>query len=207
MLTENTKGSWSYITKTLLINLNLAVAWDQQDIGDIKAWTALLKQRIRERESREWGDNIKQRSKLQLYRVLKTELVREQYLDYDCPRYNKTLVTQFRSGNTNLRVELGRRRNEKREERICQICLTGAVEDETHILVNCYIYDHLREKLKNTLRQLAPLGLSKMNYDSLSVPTLLGGELVQAKDKITVFRSVGVYLAKVMALRKEMLNI
>ena len=188
-------------------NLNLAVAWDQQDIGDIKVWTALLKQRKRERESREWSDNIKQKSKLKLYRVLKTELVREQYLDFDCPRYNKTLVTQFKSGNTNLRVELGRRRNEKREERICQICLTGAVEDESHILLNCYVYDHLREKLKYTLRQLAPLGLSKTNDDTLSVPTLLGGERVQAKDKLIVFRSVGLYLAKVMALRKEMLNV
>ena len=54
MLTENTKGSWSYITKTLLINLNLAVAWINKTL-ERTVWTALLKQRIRERESREWG--------------------------------------------------------------------------------------------------------------------------------------------------------
>jgi len=110
LLTESTKGSWSHTTKTLLSNLNLAVAWEQQDIGNMKDWTALIKQRIREKECREWRDSMNKRSKLQLYKVLKTDLVREQYLDYDCLRYNRTLVTQFRSGNTNLRVEMGRRK-------------------------------------------------------------------------------------------------
>ena len=41
-LTENIRGSWINVTKTLLLNLNLAVTWQQQEIGDMGEWVVLI---------------------------------------------------------------------------------------------------------------------------------------------------------------------
>ena len=150
---------------------------------------------------------MEKKSKLKLYRVIKTNLVREKYLDYECPRYSRILVTQFRGGNTNLRVEMGRRRNERREDRTCGMCITGKVEDETHVLLECYIYNKEREKLIDDIRHLTTYDLSIMEDNpSWVIEFILGNELVQAKDRPIVFRSLGMFLTRMMSLRKEWLN-
>ena len=205
-ITENLPGSWTHTTKSLLINLNLTAAWHHQKVGDMKDWTVLVKQCLKDRESREWKSSILTKSKLKLYSVLKTKLVREDYLDFDSPKSYRTLVTQFRCGSNELRLDMGRRKKENRNDRLCLMCVTGKVEDEKHVLLECYIYSEFRDKLFDDVRLLTGYDFRRMEDDPLwIIETLLGEGLLREKDRRVVNRSVGSFLAKSMKLRNQTL--
>ena len=79
--------------------------------------------------------------------------------------------------------------------------------DETHVLLECYIYNKYREKLIDDIRHLTTYDLSIMEDNpSWVIEFILGNELVQAKDRPIVFRSLGMFLTRMMSLRKEWLN-
>ncbi len=46
-------------------------------------------------------------------------------------------MTRLRISNHKLRIETGRHKNIPREERICQKCSLGKIEDEKHYLLEC----------------------------------------------------------------------
>ena len=123
------------------------------------------------------------------------------------PSYNRILVTQFRSENNNLRVEVGRRRKESRQDRICKMCLTGEVEDETHVILKCYTYDKFREKMFEDIQRLTNFDFVSMEHDpSWIIETILGAGLSRDEDRRVVFRCLGIFLEKAMRLRLEWLD-
>jgi hypothetical protein len=78
--------------------------------------------------------------KLVLYRTLKTDLRREVYVTL-LPSINRKLLTTFRAGASNLRIETGRRVNEPRELRTCRCCVQNLIEDEAHFLLYCPTFE------------------------------------------------------------------
>ena len=59
-------------------------------------------------------------------------------------RNHVCMMAKLRTSSHNLRVEMGRRTGTARELRLCH-CGNG-VEDETHFLVECGLYDGVRRK-------------------------------------------------------------
>ena len=53
--------------------------------------------------------------------------------------YHRQSVAKLRSGNHNLRIEIGRHSAPNLPEnlRICKNCLSNEVENEVHILLHC----------------------------------------------------------------------
>ena len=51
----------------------------------------------------------------------------------------------------NLAIEKGRHMSIPRHERFCNICKTGAIEDEFHFRFNCQKYNHHREIFERNL--------------------------------------------------------
>ena len=49
-------------------------------------------------------------------------------------------------------------------ERICKMCNSGAVEDEVHFILDCSLYDDLRDEIFNHLR---PVLTDFDDYDKL----------------------------------------
>ena len=57
--------------------------------------------------------------------------------------YKLNYVTRLRSVSHNLSIETGRHYKIPREERLCKC---GLVEDETHFVLKCHQYSHIRRK-------------------------------------------------------------
>ena len=71
----------------------------------------------------------------------------EPYLDYIKNRKLRFELASFRIGSHGLEVDVGRRRNQAREERLCRMCNMDVVEDEMHFLLYCPAYNDIRENI------------------------------------------------------------
>ena len=78
------------------------------------------------------------------YITLKHKLEREKYLEIR-NRYGAPELTKIRGGSNRLRIETGRWSTIPKEERFCEICNNGEVEDETHFILSCPASRNLRE--------------------------------------------------------------
>jgi hypothetical protein len=107
------------------------------------------------------------KSSLKLYRRMKHELVREEYLtvaDAERPLRASLLdgratvaLTRLRCGVADIAMVRGRQQGVAREHRFCRWCdmdnareglpWCRAVEDEEHVLLQCGAYDALRKQL------------------------------------------------------------
>ena len=76
----------------------------------------------------------------------------EEYLLLNLNRRERSLLAQLRCGILPLRIETGRFRGEKVDDRLCTFCRSGAIEDEYHFLFNCPAYVQLREHLMEPIR-------------------------------------------------------
>ena len=78
---------------------------------------------------------------------------------YDIIKLNLTksersITAQFRSGILPLHVETGRFGNNRKDlsERVCNICNSEQVEDETHFAFICPIYNNFRNDLYHNIQ-------------------------------------------------------
>ena len=55
-------------------------------------------------------------------------------------------MAQFRFGILPLNIETGRFRNQALEEKLCTLCEFNEIEDESHFLFKCSLYDELRSE-------------------------------------------------------------
>jgi hypothetical protein len=99
-----------------------------------------------------WKHKLENSSKLKFYNTFKTEYQLEKYLStIKNPTERKTL-TKFRVSNHKLMIELGRYKKIPREERLCEICQSGEVEDEYHFANSCKANSNQRDNFYTTLR-------------------------------------------------------
>ena len=61
-------------------------------------------------------------------------------------KHQGPLLAQLRTGVLPLHIETGRFQNKKLEDRVCNICNTGAVESEYHFLFYCEFYSEQRNQ-------------------------------------------------------------
>ena len=68
----------------------------------------------------------------------------------------RATLAQLRTGSLQLEIETGRARNIPAEERLCKVCLSGQVEDEFHFIMQCPLYDCLRNYLYSNIEKKCP---------------------------------------------------
>ena len=96
---------------------------------------------------------MQHKPKLRTYRQLKTKLQFEHTYLTMRDREAREVMTRLRGGTNELRIETGRYAITNRDrpldahERRCLICLSGEIEDETHFVLDCSVYEDLREKM------------------------------------------------------------
>ena len=75
-------------------------------------------------------------------------------------------MTKFRISNHILLIETGRYKYPKipRHERTCRFCSTGKIENETHVLLECNIFDSLRHNLFNKILNFSQLNLLEKHH-------------------------------------------
>ena len=104
-----------------------------------------------------------------------SELPKLAYLTADMPYIKKHAVTRARLGSAPIRadLELGIPYN----ERICQRCNQGVVDDESHWLFHCPALSHIRNKHAGLLRDRCSVG-------ELMSAAYVSGEAVVLSDYI-----------------------
>ena len=85
-------------------------------------------------------------SKLRTYGLIKTSTGLENYLIKIKNVKHRKRLTQLRLSNHKLAIETGRHKRIVASERFCPFC-QSLVEDEIHFVINCKLYDTLREPL------------------------------------------------------------
>ena len=106
-------------------------------------------------------ESIRESSRLKMYSMLKQEARAERYLSYITDTRHRTALTRLRLSSHSLHIETGRHTGTDREDRICTLCRTG-VEDESHFLITCPMYNDLRSKHLTDFRGTLTSSLSDL---------------------------------------------
>ena len=94
------------------------------------------------------------------------------------------------------------------EERFCRVCVCGPVEDEKHVLLECYVYGDLRQKLLENIKEHIAYDLSRMLQDSdFMLNVLIGCGLGDKKKRLCNYRLVANYLMASFRCRENVLNV
>ena len=94
------------------------------------------------------SDSVKN-PKLRTYKLMKTDIRLEPYLNYSFPKSVYCNIARFRLSSHNLNIELGRHKRPfiPADRRICEKCILNVVEDEFHCLMICEKWNNSRAKL------------------------------------------------------------
>ena len=91
--------------------------------------------------------------KLRTYRIFKTDLRLEPYLNINLPKALYQSIARFRLSSHNLYIELGRHKRPfvPANQRICRRCDLNVIENEFHCLMICKKWTTIRSELFKTV--------------------------------------------------------
>jgi len=147
--------TWCQYTKKLLYELELEKYWRESKALDEKTWSTIVKEKIQAREQKRWLERMKEKPKLRTYITLKKELKQEMYLTVR-DRCGVPEFTRLRGGTNRLKIEKGRFEKLAPEDRICEFCGTGEVENEFHFMMICPLYREFRKELWLSVKRDLP---------------------------------------------------
>ena len=100
------------------------------------------------------------RNKLRFYRTFKSHFEFESYLDNVSNTEHRKMMAKLQTSSHTLMCEMGRHYDLPYAARLCQICNSGDVESEEHVMSKCSEYKSLRDELhirvNNWLRNAVP---------------------------------------------------
>ena len=126
-------GSRTYFVKKLFTDMDMPFIFERQIPCDLETAYHCLRSLYQD----VWDAERYLKPKLRYYNLFKPDLSQEEYLSLNIPKYQRSLFAQFRGGVLPLQVEIGRFRKIPLEERLCNLCDMGQVEDEFHFLCIC----------------------------------------------------------------------
>ena len=136
-------NSWCSEIKFIFDKLGLAVQFYNMQRCDINMHEKLLFRNY----SNDWTNKTRDISKLRTYITFKTEYNTEDYVKAYLSKQERSFLAQLRCGVLPLRIETGRFSGLKPEERVCQLCDSGEIEDEKHFILTCDRYTNQRQIL------------------------------------------------------------
>jgi hypothetical protein len=168
-------------------------------------WKRKLGQIIHDREEKEWKAKMVTHSKLRTYRQIKEKLQLEEYLLTQTNLKGRVLLTEIRTGTNRLRIETGRWKKEKKEDRLCMVCMSGKIEDEKHFVVECEAYQQAREILFSQLQEASSGRVNLQNHSQEDQWNILmkGNHMLEGK---SLFESLKTFLVSAKKRRNIMLG-
>ena len=94
-------------------------------------------------------------NKLRTYNLVKQDFSMEAYLLVIKNKENRRNICKLRCGNHDLAIETGRFKKIPLDERVYTRC-ENKVEDELHFLTECELFDIVREKILNDVKEIDP---------------------------------------------------
>jgi hypothetical protein len=153
---EGGQGEWCVVTRDLLRKIGLGDRWETEEVGEAEEWKRVVKVMMHKYEEAAWrermcsgGNGGRGKTKLCVYVRVKKDLCAEWFLRMDSQLVRRWV--RLRAGVEELEVELGRRRGLRREERVCQCCSGGQVEEVGHFVGECSAWAGQREGMWDEL--------------------------------------------------------
>ena len=150
-LTARYRNTWCGDVKTIFRECGLLNFFNIDLSGTISAKNLvdMVKRRLMNIRERQWTESVLQSAKLRTYRIFKSSIGKEDYLDRFLSIQQRSALARFRCGSFPLAVELGRYRRPviPLEQRTCRLCNSGHIENEEHFLIQCSEYNDIRSNL------------------------------------------------------------
>ena len=206
--TVGLKTSFCYQIRNLLISLNLGHLWISEEIGEYEDWVKLAETSVNQLDANLWSLSMQKKTKLRTYRAIKSVFRQEDYVMWVMPPEHRTIYARIRSGSLQLRIETGRWKKEPKEERLCQICLTGEVESEAHFLLHCFAYDRLRVSLFRQIKDSTGYDLNVMrDNNEWLLDVLIGHGLPSKVVREKIGKAVASFLVVAMRVRQKWMQV
>lgn len=158
--TLNRPGSWAWKTRDLLTSLGLDLYWSMGSAVPVE----LIQFYVRENMKSEWRQQVASKPKLRLYKEIKVSPVVSSYVAANIPKCHRSKVAQLMTGSLKLGVETGRYVNAMLDDRVCELCDSGEVEDEKHFLFHCQSLNLIRSRVLEQTDNLSIPGLLKRPF-------------------------------------------
>ena len=115
-----------------------------------------LKKSLLLKDQSNWQSQCRNLPKLRTFLKFKDFQVDSPHIYKPLSFIQRKYLSKYRLGMLQLRIEVGRfqRPRLEPEDRICQVCDSGGVEDETHFLLHCSLYDESRRRLYGYINDL-----------------------------------------------------
>jgi hypothetical protein len=200
------KTSFCYHIQNLLISLNLDHVWISEEIGEYKDWIKLAETSVCQMDANLWSRDMQKKTKLRTYRSIKSALRQEEYVRWVMPPEHRRCYARIRSGSLQLRIESGRWNKEPEKDRVCKVCLTGKVENESHFLLHCYAYDRLRDLMFRQVKDNTGYDLESMkDNNEWLLDVLIGHGLPSKVVREKIGKAVASFLVAAMRVRRSWL--
>ena len=116
--------------------------------------------------------SVEQHSKkLEFYKVFKDEYSTSDYL-HQLRNFNERRnLVKFKVSNHKRMIELGRYQRDciPRENRLCPLCMSNQVENESHFLFQCSRYSFQKETFLNRINEITPDFERKSTSESIKL--------------------------------------
>ncbi len=135
--------NWSGEMRELLKYVDMEASFHTKSWLDCKE----IDRNLYLKQKEEWEVNVKCVSKLRTYNTFKVEYATEPYVTSFMSKGLRSALAQFRCGVLPLNIETGRYVSTPVFDRVCELCMSHEIEDETHFLIECPFYEEERKKL------------------------------------------------------------
>ena len=142
-------NNWNTEMASLFDKLQLREVHGNKHICDVN----IASDKINDLMQSNWKKEAENKPKLRTFVLYKHEISPELYCCRIINRQRRAIFAQFRSGILPLKIETGRFRKLKVEERLCEMCDLNKIEDEQHFLCECPKYSGLRLPLLRKARE------------------------------------------------------
>lgn len=147
------KRTWSNDIKTIMTKCGLNVYFNQNSERRSTAHIiSCVKNKLVELHQQEWLKALEDMPKLRTYKNITADYNVEPYLKKCLSRQQRSVIARMRSGTLHLEIEKGRFRNVPLDQRLCKMCKSQSIEDESNLLLFCKRYEQLRTTLFNDIQ-------------------------------------------------------
>ena len=134
------KKGWCAEVSKIFDEMGIKNKFSEKQFCDLR----FVKSKIIDIMNKQWKSEILEKPKLRTYRLFKNEFKTSSSV-FICNRVKRSLISKFRTGILPLRIETGRwYQGTNLEDRLCEVCGNGEVEDECHFLLKCNAYNDYR---------------------------------------------------------------
>jgi len=149
--------NWSSSIFSILSTYNMSHQWNTENRTqtEINSLLSSLKEQIFSSYSNSWLKGMKDFPKMRSYIIFKSTMRLEPYL-LEIKNFKlRKLLSKFRLSSHDLEIEKGRYHKPviPAEQRLCRLCNSNKVEDESHFILDCNFLQPLRTTLQQNLQK------------------------------------------------------